>query len=176
MTASIRRAEPGEGAMLHELAADTFGLACPPDTPADAIVEFITSQLSEERFEAYLADPDRQIIVATDESRFVAYAMLVTGEPSDPDVAAVVRARPAVELSKFYLRADSHGSGLAAQLMDASLESARLRGAAVIWLGVNQQNLRANRFYERSGFGIAGTKTFALGGRLEDDYVRVLEV
>ncbi|MHC5795041.1 GNAT family N-acetyltransferase [Lacisediminihabitans sp. FW035] len=174
MTASIRRAEGGEGAMLHELAADTFGLACPPDTPAEAIVGFIAAQLSEERFEAYLADPDRQILVATDGGRFLAYAMLITGEPTDPDVAAVVRARPAVELSKFYLRADSHGSGLAAQLMDSTLEHARLRGAVVVWLGVNQQNLRANRFYERSGFGIAGTKTFALGDRLEEDFVRVV--
>lgn len=174
MTASICRAEAGEGALLHELAAATFGLACPPDTPAAAIVEFIATQLSEERFEAYLADPDRQIIVAADDGRFEAYAMLVTGEPADPDVAAVVRTRPAVELSKFYLRAGRHGSGLAAQLMDSTLESARLRGAAVVWLGVNQQNLRANRFYERSGFGIAGTKTFALGDRLEEDFVRVV--
>lgn len=170
----IRRAEAGEGAQLHELAAATFGLACPPGTPAADIVEFIATQLSEERFEGYLADAHRQIIVAAIDGRFVAYSMLVFGEPIDPDVAAAVTARPTVELSKFYLRAESHGSGLAAHLMNSTLEHARLGAARVAWLGVNQQNSRANRFYERCGFEIVGTKTFALGDRLEDDFVRAV--
>jgi len=41
-----------------------------------------------------------------------------------------------------------------------------------VWLGVNQQNGRANRFYEKHGFAIVGTKGFELGGRREDDFVR----
>ena len=174
MSDSIRRAEPGEGAKLQELAAATFGLACPPGTPAADIVDFVATQLSEERFESYLADPRREIVIATIDDRFAGYSMLVFGEPTDPDVGAVVTARPAVELSKFYLRAEGHGSGLASLLMGSTLDAARVRGSLVVWLGVNQQNIRANRFYEKCGFAVSGTKTFALGDRLEDDYVRAL--
>lgn len=174
MTVSIRRAEPGEGALLHELAAATFGLACPPGTPAEAIEDFLLAQLSAERFEAFLADPDRELLVATSSRRFCGYSMLIFGEPSDPDVAAVVTARPTVELSKFYLVAGSHGTGLAAELMAATVDSARLRGATSAWLGVNEHNPRANRFYEKCGFAIVGNKRFLLGGRWEDDFVREL--
>jgi ribosomal protein S18 acetylase RimI-like enzyme len=60
--------------------------------------------------------------------------------------------------------------------MTASLESARDRGAQGIWLGVNQQNARANRFYEKSGFEKVGTKRFLVGGKLEDDFVRELKL
>jgi ribosomal protein S18 acetylase RimI-like enzyme len=37
---------------------------------------------------------------------------------------------------------------------------------------VNQENARANRFYEKSGFTLVGTKHFLVGDRLEDDFVR----
>ncbi|MES2094562.1 MAG: GNAT family N-acetyltransferase [Actinomycetota bacterium] len=176
MPESIRRAEPGEGALLHDLATATFALACPPGTAAEAIEDFLSVQLSTERFEAFLADPDRELLVATSASRFCGYSMLIFGEPTDPDVAAVVTARPTVELSKFYLVAGAHGSGLAAELMAATVDIARLRGAATAWLGVNEHNPRANRFYEKNGFAIVGNKRFLLGSRWEDDYVRELQL
>jgi ribosomal protein S18 acetylase RimI-like enzyme len=172
MSVSVRAAEPGEGALLNALACATFGLACPPGTPPADIEEFVATQLSAERFERYLADPDRRLLVATSDAAFIGYAMLIAVAPTDSDVAAVVTARPAVELSKFYLLADAHGSGAAAELMRSAVETARLGGARTLWLGVNQQNGRANRFYEKSGFVIVGTKRFALGGRWEEDFVR----
>ena len=59
----------------------------------------------------------------------------------------------------------------ATALMDASLAVARAAGAAGAWLGVNQHNARARRFYERSGFAVVGTKHFRVGDRVEDDFV-----
>ena len=60
--------------------------------------------------------------------------------------------------------------------MAASLEAARARGAVGIWLGVNEENVRANRFYEKSGFVRVGTKKFLVGERWEDDFVRELKL
>ncbi|MET0480415.1 MAG: GNAT family N-acetyltransferase, partial [Mycetocola sp.] len=56
-------------------------------------------------------------------------------------------------------------------LMQATLDAARGTGAAGIWLGVNQENARAVRFYEKSGFAIVGEKTFHLGPELHTDFV-----
>ena len=97
--------------------------------------------------------------------------MLVDAQPSDPDVAAAVRRRPTVELSKIYVLPEAHGSGGARALMEAGLDWARTRGALGVWLGVNQQNERAQRFYAKSGFTVVGTKRFLVGGRHEDDFV-----
>jgi ribosomal protein S18 acetylase RimI-like enzyme len=98
--------------------------------------------------------------------------MLVFAEPSDDDVAAVVSAHPAAELSKVYVLEGHHGAGVGAALMAASLAVARDRGVAGVWLGVNQLNARANRFYEKNGFTIVGEKKFLVGGKAEDDFVR----
>lgn len=170
----IRPARPDDAAALSELAALTFPLACPPDALPESIAEFIASTLTQAHFEGYLADPDRELFVADEEGALVGYTMLVHGEPYDSDVRAVVTARPATELSKVYVHPDHHGAGLAAQLVERSVAAAHARGAVVVWLGVNQQNERANRFYAKQGFERVGTKRFKVGARFEDDFVRAL--
>jgi len=185
----MRVATPRDAPLLHELAAATFPLACPPHAPTSAIAAFIEEHLSVAAFERHLADPDREIITADARvtwpsgtpqpariaaglpDMLVAYAMLVYGAPQDPDVAAVVSGAGVVELSKCYVRPEQHGTPTAHELMAAVLAAARARGAATIWLGVNDENVRAQRFYAKHGFERIGMKRFHLGDRVEDDYV-----
>ena len=138
---------------LAALAARTFPLACPPATPAEDIASFIDTNLSATRFAEYLADPQRAVLIARHDGRIVGYAMLIRGADDD------------AELSKIYLLADFHGTGPATVLMDAALTTAADWGARTIWLGVNQENQRAQRFYLKSGFTINGTRTFRVGAR-----------
>jgi HAD superfamily hydrolase (TIGR01490 family) len=169
----VRPATPDDVAALAALAALAFPLACPPgSTHADQQV-FIDEHLSAERFAQYVTDPDRRVLLAEPAGggESLGYTMLVLGEPADADARAAVVARPTAELSKCYVHPDRHGSGVATALMAASLDAAREAGVAGVWLGVNQLNARARRFYERSGFVIVGTKHFHVGSRIEDDYV-----
>ena len=171
-TLTTRPASPADAALLAELAAETFPLACPPHTTAEAIAAFVAEHFTIERFDGYLADPSRTLVVAEDVAgRFVGYSMLIAGDPADADAAAAVTVRPAIELSKFYTRAAAHGTGVASPLMAATLEAAAATGAAAAWLGVNEENARAIRFYEKHGFAKVGRKHFVVGGRVEDDWV-----
>ncbi|MGO7983282.1 GNAT family N-acetyltransferase [Rhizobium johnstonii] len=78
---------------------------------------------------------------------------------------------PIVELSKFYTLPHTHGGSVSAPLMQATLAAAADRGVQGAWLGVNNENARAIRFYEKNGFARVGTKTFKLGDRYEHDFV-----
>ena len=167
---TVRPAQHHELDALARLAALTFPLACPPGSTAQDQQAFIDTVLSVERFAEYLADPLRDVLVAG-EDELVGYTMLVAGEPADEDVQAALHLRPTIELSKCYVHPDHHGAGIANALMTASLDAARARGAQGMWLGVNQQNARAQAFYVRSGFAVVGTKHFTVGTRVEDDYV-----
>jgi len=158
---------------LADVAARTFPLACPPSATPDNVVAFIAENLTRERFAEYLADPDRVLLAARGDGRMLGYAMLIRGVADDADVQRAVLDRPAVELSKCYVLPDAHGAGVSAALMTATLERARALGAACTWLGVNQQNERAQRFYAKHGFRVTGTKTFRLGDGVEEDYVMV---
>ena len=173
MPITTRRAVPDDGAALHVLAARTFGLACPPGTPQSDVDAFIALHLSEAKFGEYLKDPNRIILIGFADEVPVGYAMLVRGPIADPDVRALVDQDSSVELSKFYVLADSHGSGIAAELMAATLAAAAEIGAGSCWLGVNQRNARAGKFYAKHGFEVVGTKRFLVGDQWHDDFVRV---
>jgi ribosomal protein S18 acetylase RimI-like enzyme len=231
MTVSTRRALPGDAAELHSLAARTFALACPPGTLQADIDAFVAAHLSEAKFEDYLKDDNRILLIASasaeptsaeptavgltsaqptsaeptsfeptsseptsaeptsfeptsaeappeDRASGVVgapagYSMLVSGPIADPDVRALVPSAGSIELSKFYVLPDKHGSGLAAELMKATIAAAVATGATSCWLGVNQQNVRAARFYSKSGFEVIGTKRFKVGNEWHDDHVRL---
>lgn len=173
MTVQVRTAQAGDVAELADVAAATFPLACPPSSTPENIAAFIAANLSADRFDEYLRDPERAVFVAHDDTRLLGYTMLIRGVIDDADVQRAVPERPAVELSKCYVLPDVHGSKVAATLMDASVGFARDLGARCVWLGVNQENGRAQRFYRKHGFEVSGTKTFRLGERTESDYVLV---
>ena len=150
---------------LAAVAARTFPLACPPSAAPENIASFIDTNLSAERFAEYLADPHRVILTARRDGRIIGYAMLIRDATGD-----------SAELSKMYLLPDHHGAGASKALMELALATAEEWGARRLWLGVNQENQRAQRFYAKSGFKVSGTRTFQVGARREDDYVMVREL
>ncbi len=173
MGISVRRADRPDAADLAAVAAATFPLACPPTAAAADIAAAVEANLSEPCFAGYLADPDRVVWVATENRHIVGYSMLVRGVGDDPAVAASVPNRPAVELSKMYVLSSHHRSGAAGALMQHGIDWAAQRGAVAVWLGVNRNNERAQRFYGKHGFVVTGTRTFRLGASYEDDFVMV---
>ena len=173
---AVADATSADLAELADVAARTFPLACPPSVPAAAITAFIGAHLSRERFADYLADPKRIVLVAKDQARIAGYAVLVAGTGDDDAVRQVLVSGPATELSKLYVVADQHGSGAAPLLMDTPRRRATAAGSRCLWLGVNQRNLRAQRFYLKHGFAVAGTRRFQLGAHVEHDYVMMVDL
>lgn len=172
MTAlQVTAAQAADIEELAAVAAQTFPLACPPSATAENIAAFISANLSAAKFADYLDDPERVVLVARDQKTVVGYAMLINGVPDDTDVERAVALRPTVELSKIYVLPSSHGGAVSAALMTAAVQYAVQHGAASMWLGVNQENQRAQRFYRKQGFAVTGTKSFQLGANLEHDYV-----
>ena len=176
MPPDVALATEADIAELADVAARTFPLACPPSTTPENVAAFIAENLSEAHFREYLANPERTVLTAREDGRMVGYAMVIRGVTDNDDVARAVTLRPAAELSKIYVLSDSHGAGVAAALMSAVLSTATDWDAKCVWLGVNQRNERAQRFYAKHGFTVNGTKTFRVGADIENDYVMVRPV
>lgn len=184
MDVVIRRATIDDVAAVHAVAAATFPLACPPGSTAADQRAFIDEHLSEATFATHLADPNRAIFVDEVDGpggQLTGYTMLVVAEPTDDDVTAALAASALpqagrAELSKCYTLPSTHGTGVAGALMAATLAEAAARGIRTVWLGVNQENGRARRFYEKHGFAVVGTKRFLVGERLEHDFVLAHEM
>jgi ribosomal protein S18 acetylase RimI-like enzyme len=166
LTVRIATADSVDIAELAAVAARTFPLACPASVTRANIASFVGANLSEVRFAEYLSDSQRLILTAYHDDRIIGYAMLVRGVGDDSRV----------ELSKIYVLPDHHGSGISTAMMNAALDAAAEWGASCVWLGVNQKNKRAQRFYEKCGFTVNGVRTFQLGAGTENDYVMVRQL
>ncbi|MEV6138524.1 GNAT family N-acetyltransferase [Nocardia sp. NPDC051990] len=171
MPVTVDRAGLWDAEALSDVAAATFPLACPPHATADDIESFIAEVLSGERFGEYLTDPARIVLKAVANGDIVGYAMLHYGDPADSEVAKAINLRPTIEISKMYVLPDHHGAGVSQALMNAALKQARDEAVAGVWLGVNQENVRAQRFYLEHGFERVGTKTFTVGSQLFHDFI-----
>lgn len=184
MTPTIRTAAPDDAEATARVAAVTFPLACPPGTELGDIAAHVGRHLSPEAFRRYLADPDRTVLVVEAEAEGVSaddgrgtllgYAMLVRGEPDDAEVAAALPGRPAVLLDKCYLLPEAQGTGAGDLLLAAVTREAVAGGASCLWLGVNRQNARGARFYERNGLRVVGRRSFRVGQVVHEDDVRAL--
>ncbi|MFD6094333.1 GNAT family N-acetyltransferase [Oerskovia sp. NPDC060338] len=197
MTTTLRPATPDDAEHLAALAAITFPLACPPGSDPAAVAEHIRTQLSPERFAAWAASADHTLLLAeaadpgedldgapdggstppdgtTAGHRLVGYALLVRAVPADQDIVAVVGDEPTVELSKIYVHPGSQGTGVASDLLRAALDAAPgLVPDRAVWLGTNEENARAQAFYRKHGFEVAGRRTYVVGGESHDDVVMV---
>ncbi len=174
---TISPASPADLTDLTSLAAQTFPLACPPESTAAEIADHIASHLSADRFQAWLTDPASFIQVARTEAGLAGYVLVcLDPEEETPQVGARLTLRPSCELSKCYVLPAHQGRGLAAALMASALDQAASRGRRGAWLGVNGKNARAIAFYQKVGFRIIGPRNYEVGGRVHDDYLMEIDL
>jgi ribosomal protein S18 acetylase RimI-like enzyme len=74
-----------------------------------------------------------------------------------------------IELKRIYVLDRCQGQGLARAMLDTVLAASA--GYDRLVLGVNRDNARAQSFYRKHGFAIAGTRTFTVGSTTYDDYI-----
>ncbi|MBE0011312.1 GNAT family N-acetyltransferase [Arthrobacter sp. AET 35A] len=169
----IDRPTADDADRLADLAAITFPLACPASSRPEDIAHHIATELSAAKFREHLADPTKTLLSLHDGDgdRLAGFSMLIHGDPTDAGVRSALSIFPTIEVSKFYVHPDHHGQGQASALMQATLEAAAQTGVRAAWLGTNNENLRAIRFYEKHGFTKVGVKTFRLGAGVENDFI-----
>lgn len=165
---TIRKPDRGEAMALSALGSETFQLACPSFVTREEIERFTAEEFDLEAVKARLEDPEHhRYLVAEIDGELVGYTYVIVGMDSAHAAEAGITSGDAY-LSKCYVREAMHGTGLAGALLEAAL--AELDEAPVS-LGTSIFNKRAQKFYKRHGFKKAGTRTFMVGGRENQDVV-----
>lgn len=140
-------------------------MACPPTTAPEAIEAHIRDELNESRFAEHMRTSDF-FVVDAGAGEVCGYVMIAYDPPPvDNDWS-----NPA-ELRRIYVDADRHHTGVAADLLQTSLDFVSGRGHDWMWLGTNEANARAVRFYEKFGFRIVGKRSFCVADSIECDHV-----
>jgi GNAT superfamily N-acetyltransferase len=162
----IRRATISDASLIATLGAETFVTSFGAQNTPENLAKHLATAFGSEIQQRELADPAITYFIAELRGRTAGYAQVREGD------APVCVAGPApVEVRRFYVVNDFHGTGIAQALMDACAAEARQRGGRTLWLGVWDQNPRAIRFYTKWGFEDVGGQTFLLGDDPQQDRV-----
>jgi len=162
----IRRATSADASLISTLGAETFVASFGAQNTPENLAMHIRKAYGEGVQQRELADPTITYLIAEMDGRTAGYACVKAG-----DAPVSVTGPLPIEVLRFYVVQDFHGTGIAQALMDACAADARVRGGRTLWLGVWDQNPRAIRFYTKWGFVDVGGQTFMLGDDPQQDRV-----
>lgn len=163
--ARIRLASADDAAALARFAAQAFTDTYRDLDKVEDIADYCSEHFQPAVLAEVIADPDCTTFLAQVGEQLAGYA-IVRDKPPPPCVTG-----PAVQLWRLYLDQAFIGRRLGARLMQQAQDEARQRGAATLWLGVYDRNVRAIEFYRRFGFTQVGVSEFLFGGVLYIDPV-----
>ena len=167
MDITLRRLNVNHAEALTKIAQQTFA-----DTFADSCTEEDMNYFFNDIFSL-----EQHITELKDDNAFFYFAE-INGEPigyikfmEDYDSFEEMKKWKALELKRIYVSKEYHGKGVAQQLMDFIFDYAATNKYEVVWLGVWDQNYKAQKFYEKYGFVNSGfTHDFPIGDTPQTDY------
>jgi len=163
---AIRRASSTDASQLAALAERTFRSTFGSLNTRENMDAFCAKTYGETIQAAEIANLRIETFVCDGDSDLVGYAQLRWRTAPE----CVVAERPA-EIQRIYVDQPYQGKGVAQELMSRLLAAARDGDADRIWLGVWENNLRAQAFYRKLGFNRVGQHVFHLGNDAQCDWI-----
>lgn len=165
MSVVYRDAAISDGPALAEVGRRCFAETFGPHFPTEDMELHLERMFGAEGLPAELRDPDLRIRMAEDNGEIAAYVKLA------PMTLPVPHEPGALEIKQLYVLEPWQGAGVAAELMNWTVETARRDGAPAIYLSVWEEGARAIAFYTGQGFEKVGLAPFQLGTRAYQDPV-----
>ena len=159
-------AKPSDAPSLARLAEKTFREAFGRFINKADFETYVAHSFNEKQIRSELLDRASTFIIANLKNMPVGYAKLYRSTPPD-----CVKQLPSIELARLYCLQQFWGSGIGVTLLEACINEARDRAFKSIWLSSWQENHRGNKFYAKMRFEVVGTKTFAVGSDIQEDFV-----
>ena len=166
MEISIRKITLPDVPVLIEISRETFN-----DTFAHTCTAIDMQYFLDHTFNG------QQLIKELNNAEEHNYFIEVAGKPvgyirfmEDYTDLPIMKKWKALELKRFYILKEFHGLGVAQNLMDFFLAYAYKNNYQAVWLGVWEDNFRAQKFYEKYGFVNSGhTHDFPIGDTPQTD-------
>jgi ribosomal protein S18 acetylase RimI-like enzyme len=164
---TIRRAISNDAAAMAELGGSTFTETFGHLYPPKDLQTFLAANYTPESWTRTLADPQRAIFVAENQSgRKIGFICVGACKLPVQDLEAT-----AGEIQQLYVLAEFHNLRLGTRLMDMGLEWLASQGRAPLYIGVWSENYGAQRFYMRYGFNKVGEYGFPVGETVDHEFI-----
>lgn len=167
MDINIRRVTIEDVAELAVLARQTFYDTFTGTCTEEDMQSFLDEYFNETRLCIELNNADSFCFFAEIDGKPTAYLQFAEDYTGLP----LMKKWKALELKRIYVLNEFQGKGIAQKLMDLILNFAQDKNFEVVWLGVWEHNIKAQKFYEKYGFINSGyTHDFPIGKTPQTDH------
>ncbi|KAH7305490.1 protease synthase and sporulation negative regulatory protein PAI 1 [Stachybotrys elegans] len=165
----IRNAVPEDIPYIAGIGRRVFSTSFGHTVTPEQLEEYLQSAYSIEAVTRDMENTDKDWIVATDseDGTIMGFSLLTRGT-SEPCLAHL---ESLIEFQRVYVDMRFQGRGIAMLLMAEMEAIAKKTGYKNIWLGVWEENRRAQRVYGKMGFKVVGDHMFDVGGDIQRDLV-----
>lgn len=167
---SIRPGVPSDAEDIARIGGSVFFSTFGHSIPAADMATYLEQDFSTAAVSATLNNPLITTIVAVaPDGAMAGYAQLREGT-TEPCLTQ--RDMPTVELQRLYVSAEWMGKRIGPKLMQRAEEIGRSElGRKTMWLGVWEENYRAQKVYEKLGYTKVGDHDFVLGECVQTDWI-----
>ena len=126
--------------------------------PSRDLAEYCVKWFSLEQLTIEFEDANSMFLIAESDGRAVGYAKLREGKKIE-----CLKNVNAIEVQRIYLLEKMKGRNFGRALLEKCFEIGREKGYETLWLGVWDENIAAQKFYEKIGMKNIGTTDFSNG-------------
>jgi ribosomal protein S18 acetylase RimI-like enzyme len=167
MEITIRKVTAADVSTLSVIAKQSFYDTFTGTCSEEDMQGFLQDYFNEEQLANEINTPNDHCVFAELDGKPVGYMRFMEDYSGLP----LMQQWKAMELKRIYVLKEYHSKGIAQQLMNYIIEFSVKEKYEVIWLGVWEHNLRAQRFYEKYGFVNSGhTHDFPIGNTPQTDF------
>jgi ribosomal protein S18 acetylase RimI-like enzyme len=166
---TIRKVTIADINKLQSVSRQTFFETFAEVNTAANMQKYLDENLSLERLQAELNNPESEFYFASNNEQIVGYLKINVGQAQNE-----LQDNNALELERIYVLKEYQGSGVGQVLFDIAIQVARRRRSEFLWLGVWEKNFKALKFYERFGFIEFDKHIFLLGDDIQTDIMMKL--
>lgn len=166
---AIKKIELSEIAKLQKIGRETFYETFSGDNSEENMKDYLDEKFAIGKLTTELSNPDSEFYFAHIDNQILGYLKVNFGEAQTE-----LKDKEGLEIERIYVLQEFHGLKVGQLLYNKALQIAKDADLKYIWLGVWEENLRAQNFYKKNGFVTFDKHIFVLGDQKQTDLLMKL--
>lgn len=166
---AIKKIELSQVSKLQKIGRETFYETFAGDNSEENMKDYLDEKFAIGKLTTELSNPDSEFYFAHIEDQILGYLKVNFGEAQTE-----LKDKEGLEIERIYVLQKFHGLKVGQLLYLKALEIAKDADLKYIWLGVWEENLRAQNFYKKNGFVAFDKHIFVLGDQKQTDLLMKL--
>lgn len=167
---NVRRASLPDASVISDLGVHVFTASFGHSVTPHQLQTFLDESYSTNATIRDITDPLKDMFVAANSKGDIYGFVLLTRGTSDPCIAHL---ESTIELQRVYVHPQKHGLGIGKMLIEEVEALGREWGYKHIWLGVWEENCKAQMVYQKLGYKVGGDHGFTIGDVVQTDHIMI---